>query len=129
MLKQTLMKNKAADSVCHPVSKDQNYVTPAVDIFESEAAMVLRVDMPGLDEQSLQVKIKQRLLTLEAQIHAAAGAPLSREFTFTGYQRQFLLPDTLDVEAVGADVKNGVLTLRLPKVQSAQPRKIEVTVH
>ena len=87
------------------------------------------VDVPGLDEESLQVNIKQGMLIIEAQVQSAAGTILSREFSFTGYQRQFQLPETLDAEAVSAEVKSGVLRLLLPKVKAARPHRVAVTVH
>ncbi len=129
MQNQKLMKTEDGKRKDCSVTREQDYVAPAVDIFESDEAMTLVADMPGLDEQSLQVNIEQGLLTLEGRIHVAIGSPLRQEFALAGYRRQFQLPDTLEADAVRAELKNGVLLLHLPKVKAAQPRKIEVTVH
>lgn len=97
-------------------------LTPAVDIYENDEAFVVLADMPGVVEESLQVQVERGVLSLEGQAEGAAGR--------IGYRRQFRLSDRVDAAAAEAGLKDGVLTLRLPKSEAAKPRKIAVkTLH
>lgn len=109
----------------------QNYVTPAVDIFEQEGGLTLIADMPGVSSQELKVDIDKGVLTLEGAAKIGlSGDRLYSEFAPTGYYRQFHLSEHIDCEKVDAELKNGVLTLRLPKAETALPKRIEVkTIH
>ena len=109
--------------------KRDQYINPAVDIFESEDGLTLVADMPGLDEKSLDVSIEQGILTIKGDAPAGAGDFHYQEFAMAGYWRQFLLSDTFDAEKSKASIKNGVMTLRIPKAEAAKPKRIEVTVH
>lgn len=119
------------------VSKDQpvnreatrsgaRYLAPPVDIFETEDGLTLVADVPGLDERSLEISVDQGVLTIEGKAPFGAGELLWREYTMDGYWRQFQLPDTFDVAKGKAEVRNGVMTLQLPKAEAAKPRKIAI---
>jgi len=119
------------------VSKDQSvsreatrsgawYLAPPVDIFETEDGLTLVADVPGLDERSLEISVDQGILTIEGKAPFGAGELLWREYTMDGYWRQFQLPDTFDVAKAKAEVRNGVMTLQLPKAEAAKPRKIAI---
>lgn len=95
----------------------ENWLTPAVDIYENNEGLTLVTDLPGVSREQLNLGVEQGVLTIEA----AADAH--------GYYRRFQLPEHLDLDHVQAELKHGVLTLRLPKAEAAKPRKIEVTVH
>ena len=117
-------KNVAADR------RVDSWLTPAVDIFESEDKLTLLADLPGVPKDRLQLGIDQGVLSIEALAPAAdKGGGLYREFGSTGYQRRFQLPDTLDFDQVAADLKDGVLTVTLAKTAAARPRRIEVSIH
>lgn len=103
-------------------------LTPAVDIFETEEALTLVVDLPGVEKDNLQLGVENDILTIEGQV-AKGGEAYYREFGSSGYYRRFQLPDNLDLEKIAAELKDGVLTVRLPKSAAARPRRIEVTVH
>lgn len=109
----------------------QNYATPAVDIYEQEGGLTLVADMPGVSNKDLNIDVDKRVLTLEGAASVNhCGERLYREFSPTGYYRQFHLPEHIDLEKIDAEMKNGVLTLRLPKAEAALPKRIEVkTVH
>ncbi len=107
----------------------ERYISPAVDIFETEEGLTLVADVPGLSEKSLNISIDQGILTIEGQATAGMGDFLYREFAMTGYWRQFQLPESLDAEKARAEVKHGVLTLHLPKAEAAKPKRIAITVH
>ena len=119
------------------VSKDQavsreatrsqaRYVTPPVDIVESDDGLTLTADVPGLDEQSLEISVDQGVLTIEGKAVFGTGDLLWREYAMDGYWRQFQLPDTFDASKARADIRHGVLTLHLPKADAAKPRKIAI---
>ena len=107
-----------------------NWLTPAVDIYEDDQGLTLVADLPGVPRDRLNLGIDQGVLTIEAL--APGGSEeggLYREFGTTGYYRRFQLPDTLEFERVAAELKDGVLKVVMPKSAAARPRKIEVTVH
>jgi len=98
--------------------------TPAVDIYETGDDLVLIADLPGVDEPNLQLEVTRGVLTLDAAI-SNAGSEQQHSF-----YRQFKLSDRINADAGQAALKDGVLTLRLPKVEEAKPKKIAVkTLH
>ena len=114
-----------------PVSRETTrsearYVTPPVDIFETDEGLTVVADVPGLDEQSLEISLDQGILTIEGKAGFGSGELLWREYAMDGYWRQFQLPDTFDAGKAKAEVKHGVLTLHLPKAEAAKPRKIAI---
>jgi HSP20 family molecular chaperone IbpA len=126
----TISKGNAGDVDVAGNRKIDSWLTPAVDIFESEAALTLVADLPGVPKDRLSLGIDKGVLTIEALAPTLADeGALFREFGTTGYYRRFQLPDTLEFDKVAADLKDGVLTVRMPKAAKARPRKIEVTVH
>ena len=108
---------------------EARYVTPPVDIVETDEGLTVTADVPGLDEKSLEISVDQGVLTLEGKAAFGSGDLLWREYAMDGYWRQFQLPDSFDAGKAKAEVKNGVLTLYLPKAEAAKPRKIAITTH
>jgi HSP20 family molecular chaperone IbpA len=109
------------------VRRPENYLRPAVDIFESEDNLTLMADMPGVTKDHLDVHLEQGVLTLRGTIEAArSGELLFREFALVDYYRQFKLPQEIDPDKTSADFKNGVLTLTMPKSAAARPKRIEI---
>jgi len=98
--------------------RTENWMTPAVDIYENNDGLTLLADLPGVGRDQLNLGVEQGVLTIEATTTNNYG-----------YYRRFQLPEHLDLEHVRADLKHGVLTLNLPKAEAAKPRKIAVTVH
>jgi HSP20 family molecular chaperone IbpA len=126
----TISKGNAGDVAVAGNRKIDNWLTPAVDIFENEAAMTLVADLPGVPKDRLNLGIDKGVLTIEALAPTVADeGTLFREFGTTGFYRRFQLPDTLEFDKVAADLKDGVLTVRMPKAATARPRRIEITVH
>lgn len=118
-------------NVVKEATRDRHYVSPAVDIFETEEALTLIADMPGVSKDQLEINVDQGVLSITAATDdSGRGESLYREFRPGGYYRQFRLLEDFDSAKAVAELKNGVLTLRLPKAESAKPRKIAVkTVH
>ncbi len=102
---------------------------PAVDIFEREDAVVILADMPGVDEQHVEVSLENDVLTLRgfAEPHTVEGRTLLYgEYVGGHYERSFTLAQGVNRDAITARMKHGVLTLVLPKAEQARPRKIVV---
>lgn len=112
-------------------TRDQHYINPAVDIFETEDGLTLVADMPGVEKDKLEIDVDQGILSITAATgNGMKGDAIYREFRPSGYHRQFRLLEDFDAEKASAEVKNGVLTLRLPKSEAAKPKKITVkSVH
>lgn len=126
------MTNSACEKTETPEARrvDVPEVQPATDIYEREDAYVVVADMPGVDQQGLDLSVEERVLTVDglAEVPGPASATLlHREFGAVRYHRAFRLSDDIDVEKISAAVKNGVLRLTLPKLPQRQPRKIPVT--
>ena len=111
-----------------PTRAEEAYVPPPVDIYEDDQGLVVVADLPGIEPSAPDVRVDRGILTIQARAkHASGGGnPVRREFELTGYFRQFQLPEEIDTARIEADLKNGVLTLRLPRAERAQPRRIEV---
>lgn len=109
----------------------ERFLTPAVDIFETDSGLTLVADLPGMTRDELNIDIDQGVLTLHGVPGAQAkGDSLFGEFSMPGYYRQFRLAEQLDTGRAEAELKNGVLTLHLPKAEAAKPKRIEIkTVH
>jgi HSP20 family protein len=105
----------------------ERYVTPPVDIYETTAGLVVKADLPGVARQNMDVRVENNLLTIRGKAnHAAPGEPIFREYELLDFFRQFELNERVDQQGISAELKNGVLTLNLPKAEEAKPRKIDV---
>ncbi|MEA2782882.1 MAG: hypothetical protein QOK29_4426 [Rhodospirillaceae bacterium] len=104
-------------------------LVPPTDIYETKDGVVMLLDMPGADPESLDVTLEKRELTISARsmISAPQGyTPVYVEYREGNYERAFTLSDQVDSERIDAMLKDGVLRLNLPKAPAAQARKIEV---
>ena len=101
---------------------------PAVDIFESEEKITVVADMPGVTTTGLVVDLKEGALTIRGAVSPKEEGRtlLYREYQAGNYYRQFALSEVIDQARINARLKDGVLTLELPKVEKAKPRQIEV---
>ncbi|MFZ5654197.1 MAG: Hsp20/alpha crystallin family protein [Pseudomonadota bacterium] len=102
---------------------------PPVDVIEDPAGITLYADLPGVPRDKLDLQIDADTLTIEgvAQIELPEGLEARHaEITVPRYRRVFTLSRELDVDKVSAELQQGVLKLRIPKAEHAQPRKIEV---
>lgn len=112
-------------------TRDQHFISPAVDIFETEDVLTLIADLPGVNRENLEIDVDQGILSIRATTgNGIKGDALYREFRPSGYYRQFRLLEDFDAAKADAELKNGVLTLALPKAEAAKPKKIAVkTMH
>lgn len=107
----------------------ERYVTTPVDIYETSEGLVVMADMPGVDQDALDIRVDNHVLTLRGVArHRAPGEPIYREYELMNYFRQFELSDRVDESKISAELKHGVLTVHLPKAEEAKPRRINVQV-
>lgn len=108
----------------------QRPVLPAVDIFEDAGGITLLADMPGVSRDRLEVKLDGDNLSIEGRVELEAPSQMRAlwaEVNVPRFRRTFTLSRELDAGRIEANLKDGVLTLRVPKQAQAQPRRIEVT--
>jgi HSP20 family protein len=102
----------------------------AVDIREEADAFYVDAEVPGVDPQDLKVDVEKSVLTISGERKAekdeAEGGYRRVERYYGTFSRSFSLPETVDATDIQADLKNGVLTLRLPKKEAPKPRAIPV---
>jgi HSP20 family protein len=105
---------------------------PAVDIYETENALVLKADLPDMNEKDLDIQIENNMLTIRGERKFEQNVKednyLRVERTYGSFSRSFSLPSTVNNEAIRADYKNGVLTVELPKRAEAKPKQVKVNV-
>ena len=113
-----------------PAPENEPVYVPRVDIHESAEGFVVAADMPGIDEKSVEATVQNRVLTIEGWTKAEkpqGHEELGREFGAGRFRRDFTLPDAVDPDRIQARVKNGVLTVSIPKKDEVKVRKIQVT--
>jgi len=124
MKTQELAKREQAE-----VSRVQQAETfvPAADIWETEDQVVLRLDMPGVAKDGVEVKVERETLNIHGKAAAApAGAALYCEQRIGDFQRQFTLSEDLNRESIEAEMDAGVLTIRIAKAEQVKPRTIQI---
>lgn len=100
---------------------------PSVDIVEEADAIVVHVELPGLKLEEVNVGIENEVLTISGERKLESDKNhFVRERWYGEFSRSFKLPRTVDTERVEAELREGVLTVRLPKRENVKPRKIEV---
>jgi HSP20 family protein len=105
--------------------------TLPVDIYETDEALILKAELPGVSKDDISIEIQQNTLLLRGQRRPEAEVREDQyhraERTYGAFQRSFMLPTTIDEEQVQASYKDGVLELRLPKAQAARPKRIGIS--
>ena len=105
--------------------------TPAVDVYETDTGLVLKAELPGFAKDDVTVEIHDHTLTLRGERKRESAVKAQQyhrvERIYGAFQRAFSLPATVDREQVQATYKDGVLELRLPKLEAAKPKRIAIT--
>ncbi|MGE5161056.1 MAG: Hsp20/alpha crystallin family protein [Betaproteobacteria bacterium] len=114
-----------------PRDREQPTMTPRVDVLEDSAGITLLADLPGVARDALEIQVEGDALTIEGQVSTAT--PQAMEATYAEvrvprYRRMFTLSRELDGSRIEAQLKDGVLRLRIPKQEHAQPRRVQVKV-
>jgi HSP20 family protein len=117
------------------VEKEQEAMTPMraflpnADIFETEDALTVVLEMPGVDRNSIDIGVESGVLTVEGRINFdkyEGLEPVYSEYNIGPYRRSFRISSRIDQDKINAEMRDGVITLILPKAEEAKPRKIEV---
>lgn len=105
------------------------FFVPTTDIFETEESLSLVVEMPGVDKSKVDVSVEDGVLTIQGQLDFTkyeGMQPVYAEYSIGHYRRSFTLSNKVDQGRISAEMKDGVLTLVLPKAEEAKPRRIAV---
>lgn len=105
--------------------------TPDVDIFETAKEIILLADMPGVKAENLAIDLRDNTLTLIGDVDRTAAdgeRSILTEYETGKYYRQFTLPELVDQAKIDAELSDGVLRLRLPKVEKVTPKSVQVKV-
>lgn len=122
------IEEKKAVQAAGESTRDVPVFVPAVDIYESENALTLLADMPGVPIDQIDIDLDSDQLTIRGTVptQEEKGKVIFKEFTYGDYYRQFSLSSDIDRAKIQASMKDGVLKLVLPKAEAAKPRKITV---
>ena len=110
-------------------TRDRLAFVPRADVFETEDAIEVVADMPGVDENSVDITLENNVLTIEGEIEPEAPEGLSlayAEYRVGDYRRAFSISDQIGREGIEATVKDGVLRLHLPKITQARVKRIAI---
>ncbi len=121
-------RKKEIDKSAGEPTRAGTWYVPEVDITESDDAIVLYTDLPGVKPENLDIDVKDGVLTLTAEVDPVSDNRnlIWREYDIGGFQRRFTLGERIDQGKINASMKDGVLTLTLPKAEAHKPRKIQV---
>ncbi len=105
--------------------------TPAVDIFDTDQAIVLRAELPGLDPDDIEIEVDDNVLSLKGERRfeetVQEGRYYRLERAYGRFQRSVTLPQGVKADEISATFDKGVLSVRVPKAEEVRPRKIAVT--
>ena len=102
---------------------------PTADIFETEPALTVVLEMPGVDKNNVDVSIEDGVLTVQGRLDFAKYEglqPVYTEYNIGSYRRSFSLSQKIEQAKISAEMADGVLTLVLPKAEEAKPRRITI---
>ena len=102
---------------------------PTADIYETNDALNVVLEMPGVEKNSVEVRVEDGVLKIDGRLDFSKYQglqPLYTEYNVGHYSRSFRLSSKIDQNKIGAELKDGVLSLVLPKVEEAKPRTIQV---
>ena len=105
------------------------YYVPYTDIYETEGALIVVVEMAGVERDAIDINIEDDVLRIEGHIdftNYAEMQPVYTEYNVGHYSRKFRLSNKIDRDRISAEMNDGVLTLTLPKAEEAKPRKIPI---
>jgi HSP20 family protein len=105
------------------------FYVPSADIFETDQALTVIMEMPGVEKKDIDIALEEDVLRVEGKVDFSkyqGMEPVYTEYMVGHYARGFTLSGKIDREAISAQLDDGVLTLTLPKAREALPRKIAI---
>ena len=103
---------------------------PSADIYESENALTVVLEMPGVSKENVDVNVEDGVLTVEGRIEFSKYErlqPVYSEYNVGPYRRSFQISNQIDHSKIAAQMRDGIMILELPKVETAKPRRIQVS--
>jgi HSP20 family protein len=103
---------------------------PSADIYESESALTVVLEMAGVSKDNVDVSIEDGVLTVEGRIDFSQYdglQPVYSEYNVGPFRRSFRIPTQIDQGRITAEMRDGIVTLELPKAEAAKPRRIQVS--
>ena len=109
--------------------RDEQFVTPVASVVEDGDAYLLKVEMPGVNKEGLEISVENNELTIigRRSLSQIEGTLIHRESRPENFRRSFELDPSIDTSKISARIDEGVLTLTLPKAEEVKPRKIAVS--
>ena len=103
--------------------------SPTTDIFETDEALTMLLEMPGVDRENIEISVENGVLTVEGKINFSKYEglqPVYSEYNVGPFRRSFRISSRIDQDKIKAEMQSGVITLVLPKAEEAKPRRIEI---
>ena len=123
---QKLTKKEKAEVTRRPDERP-NFL-PAADIYETAEALILKMDMPGVSREHVDITVEKDQLTIVGKTDPEqTGSAVYRETRAGDYRREFTLTEGIDPDRISADLEAGLLTLTIPKAEKARPQKIPIS--
>jgi HSP20 family protein len=123
-----VQQKREVDKAQEPTTPMRAFL-PTTDIFETADALTVVLEMPGADRDNIDVSVENDVLTVEGKINFKKYEglkPVYSEYNVGPYRRSFRISSRIDQEKIRAEMRDGVITLVLPKAEEPKPRKIEV---
>jgi len=115
------------------IKKDnKTWFSPAVDVKETEKEYLFHFDLPGLSDKDIEIKLTGRELYVSGERKATEKDESRSHRTerfFGRFERSFVLPEEVNSDKIDAEFRDGVLTIRIPKVEAVQPKTIPIRTH
>lgn len=122
---------RAATTRADATARSDEALMPPVDVIEDSTGITLRADLPGVPKDKLKLQVEAGTLTIEGEVSIPMLESMEATYVEVGlprFRRVFTLSKELDTGKVSAELKQGVLSLRIPKAEHAQPRRIDIKV-
>jgi HSP20 family protein len=122
------------DTVSRGRTGDSDLATwaPAVDIYETDQELVVKADLPAVDEKDIDIRVESNTLTIRGdrkfQRETNEDNYLRIERAYGNFTRSFSLPNTVNTEGIRAEYRNGVLTVHMAKREESKPKQIKISV-
>lgn len=124
---ETTTNTTKREQIAQHNTEGRRVAAPAVDVYENKDEVLLVADMPGVRPDDIVIRFERGELTLSGRrAKQPEGNVLAAEHRFTDFQRTFTVPQSIQSDAINAEIAHGVLKIHLPKVSAQKPRQIAV---
>ena len=107
--------------------KPKKYTYPLANVINDEGTYILTLAIPGVAKNDVSINIEKNKLTIKSEVEENTDTKFRlREFNYAKFERSFTLSDDVDIDNISAKFENGVLTISIPTVEEAGPKKVEI---